>query len=118
MAQNRTHITMDNFTEWLASTGFLFPRTELELARFEKLFPEAEDELVGKEIDPEVILGTKQRAPVIPFQSKSKEDEIIKFRMAARKGDSSVSKKIMDRIKNNQNKRKQDDDGSEKERSE
>ena len=42
MTQNKKHITPENITEWLASTGFLLPRNEVELERFEKLYGEIE----------------------------------------------------------------------------
>jgi len=114
MAKNNLHITPDTITEWLASTGFLFPRNELELARFEKLYADVQEDLTGVQIDPEVILGRKQRANVISLGSKGETTE-PKFRMAARKGDGVIPKHIMDKIKKNQDNRKQDDTGSAKE---
>lgn len=113
MAQNNLHITPDNITEWLASTGFIFPRTIAELARFEKLYADFKIDLSGCEVDPDVILGIKQKAKTISFDSKVQEAKEPQFRMAARNGDSNIPKHIMDKIKKNQDQRKQDDNGSE-----
>lgn len=111
MAKNNSNITIDNVTEWMASTGFIFPRTVAELARFEKLYEGYEEDSTGFQIDPEVILGKKQRTAIIPLTPKTKAEE-PKFRMAARKGDAAVPKHIMDKIKKNQDKRKKDDPGA------
>ena len=113
MAKNNSNITIDNVTEWMASTGFIFPRTVVELARFEKLYEGYEEDSTGFLIDPDVILGKKQRTAtaIIPLTPKTEVEE-SKFRMAARKGDGAVPKHIMDKIKKNQDKRKQDDPGA------
>jgi hypothetical protein len=118
MAQNNLNIKSDNITEWLASTGFIFPRTILELSRFEKLYGDVQIDLTGCDIDPDVILGIKPRASIISLGAGSEELKEPKFKMAARKGDSNIPKHIMDKIKKNQDKRKQDDSGTEKERPE
>lgn len=111
MAQNKSHITPDNMTEWMASTGFMFPRTMRELMRFEKLYGDAEINLEGCQIDPEKILGRKGDADVIQFPQEEKKEN-IHFRMAARKGDANIPQHILDKIKKNQDQRKKDDDGS------
>ena len=61
MAQNKKHITPENITEWLASTGFLLPRNEVELQRFEKLYGDIDFCLTGQEIDPEKIINNTFR---------------------------------------------------------
>ena len=104
MAQNSLNITSDNITEWLASTGFIFPRTILELSRFEKLYGDVQIDLTGCEIDPDVILGIKQKANIISLSSSTEELKEPKFRMAARKNDSNIPKHILDQIKKNQDK--------------
>ena len=111
MAKNNSNITVDTMTEWMASTGFIFPRTVLELTRFEKLYDPYQEDSTGFQIDPDVILGKKERTKVISLTPKV-EDQSPNFRMAARKGDSAVPKHIMDKIKKNQDKRKQDDPGA------
>jgi hypothetical protein len=117
MAKNNSNITTDNITEWMASTGFIFPRTVLELTRFDKLYDTYQEDSTGFQIDPDVILGKKQRTKMASFTRKT-EDKSLNFRMAARKGDSAVPKHIMDKIKKNQDKRKQDDPGNTQESSE
>lgn len=116
MAKSNSHITIDNMTEWMASTGFLFPRNLAELTRFRKLYDNEIDNLEGRELDPDVILGKKERGQVVALKKRS-EDEGARFRLAARKGDPSVPKHIMDKIKKNQDKRKQDDSGAKEENS-
>ena len=117
MARNKSHITTDNITEWMASTGFIFPRTILELKRFEKLYNDVQIDLTGHQIDPEVILGRKTGSKVILMSSTSEMKEETHFRMAARKGDSNIPQYILDKIKKNQDKRKQDDNGGKEESS-
>ena len=105
MARNNLHITPDNVAEWMASTGFLFPRTLQELARFEKLYGDVEEDLKGCQVDPEEILRRRQGGNIISMEKKTETEKELKFRMAARKGDSSIPKHIMDKIKKNQDKR-------------
>ena len=111
MAQNKSHITPDNMAEWIASTGFIFPRTMRELMRFEKLYNDVEINLEGCQIDPEKILGRKGGADVIQLPQEEKKEK-THFRMAARKGDSNIPQHILEKIKKNQDQRKKDDDGS------
>jgi hypothetical protein len=113
MAQNKKNITPENITEWLSSTGFLFPRNEVELERFEKLYGDVNFELTGKEIDPDKIINdTFKETKVVEMPTDIKQEEINPYRMAARNG-SSLPKHIMDRIKKNQSKPKDDSSGSE-----
>lgn len=118
MAKNKSQITQDNVTEWLASTGFIFPRTIVELARFRKLYSDVQTDLAGSEIDPDIILGYKQKGTIVSLEPKTKESHEGKLRMAARKGGGGISKNIIDKIKKNQENRKQDDPGSSQETSE
>jgi hypothetical protein len=83
----------------------------LELERFEKLYSDEQEDLAGSQIDPEIILGRQQKTTIIPSNPKMDIEE-PKFRMAARKGGSAVPKHVMDKIKKNQDKRKQDDSGT------
>src|SRR5690606_21435080 len=100
MAQNKKHITPENITEWLSSTGFLFPRNGVELARFEKLYGDVDFGLTGKEIDPDKIInGTFKEKKILKMPDDIKE-EINSYRMAARNG-SELPKHIMDKIKKN-----------------
>jgi hypothetical protein len=114
MAQNKNHITPENITEWLASTGFLLPRNEVELARFDKLFAEDNLELTGKEIDPEKILRGELDIPIIKHLPVLKPEDLNEYKLVARNG-KQLSKNILDKIKKNQNNSKRDDTSSEDE---
>jgi len=104
MAQNKKHITPENITEWLSSTGFLFPRNEVELKRFEKLYGEEDYGLTGKEIDSDKIINnTFKEKKILKMPDEIKKEEINPYRMAARNGNE-LPKHIMDKIKKNQNK--------------
>jgi hypothetical protein len=113
MAQNKKHITPENIIEWLSSTGFLFPRNEVELERFEKLYGDIDFGLTGKEIDPDKILnGTFNEKKDLKMPDEIKQEKINQYRMAARKGNE-LPKHIIDKIKKNQNKPKNDSASSE-----
>lgn len=113
MTQNKKHITPENITEWLASTGFLLPRNAIELERFEKLYGEIEYGLTGKEIDPDKIINNdfreKKNARIPDFFI---EKDINQYRMVARNG-KDLPKHIMDKIIKNQNKQQNDSSSSE-----
>jgi len=104
MAHDKKHITPENIDEWLSSTGFLLPRNELELARFDRLYSDSLAEITGKEIDPENILNdvpsTTQRTQ---NRVELDADDFSPYRMAARNG-TSIPKHILDKMKKNQNK--------------
>jgi hypothetical protein len=113
MAQNKKHITPENITEWLSSTGFLFPRNDVELERFEKLYGELDFGLTGKEIDPDKIINGSYEGKKIPkIPDDVKQEEMDTYRMAARKGNT-LPKHILDKIKKNQNKPRNDSPDSE-----
>ena len=112
MAQNKKHITPENITEWLSSTGFLFPRNEVELERFEKLYDDVDFGLTGKEIDPDKIINdTFRKKKILKMPDDVKKEEISPYRMAARNGNE-LKKHIMDKIKKNQNKPRNDSPSS------
>ncbi len=118
MAQNNPHITADNVTEWLASTGFIFPRNELELARFETLYRDTVIDLTGCLIDPEIIVGRKQQSRVIAFKPIARDaQEMAPYRMIARKG-GNLPQHILDKMKKNHQKIKKNDTGSQEKRPE
>lgn len=113
MAQNKKHITPENITEWLSSTGFLFPRNEVELERFEKLFSDDDFGLTGTEIDPDKIInGTFREKEILKMPDSIKQIEVSPYRMVARNGNE-LPKHIMDKIKKNQNKSRDDSPTSE-----
>lgn len=109
MAQSKKHITPENVTEWLASTGFLFPRNEVELSRFEMLFGDEDYGLTGLEIDPAKIIRGEKSSKIIQVPESIKPEDIEAYRMVARNG-SKLPEHILKKIKNNQNKSKKDGD--------
>jgi hypothetical protein len=107
-------ITPNNITAWMASTGFIFPRTTSELRRFEKLYADIvipESEL----LDPEVILGIKTGKVISLDKPVQKPAATAPLKMAARKGERDIPQNILDKIKKNQQQTKGDDNGSQKE---
>lgn len=111
MAKNK-NITPANVTEWLASTGFLFPTNEFELSRFNKLYGELDEQLTGKEIDPERILIGLSASKVVKMNiTPAIEEEFSAYRMVARNG-SNLPKHILDKMKKNQVNPKTDDSSS------
>jgi hypothetical protein len=108
-------INADNFDSWLASTGFLFPTNELELARFNKLFGDLDEQLTGKEIDPERILNGHTPSKVVKMNNAPAiEQDFSAYKMVARNG-SNLPKHILDKMKKNQSNKKPDDSSSEEE---
>ncbi|MDL2142534.1 hypothetical protein QQY79_08390 [Flavobacterium tructae] len=109
MAQSKKHITPENVTEWLASTGFLFPRNEVELSRFETLFGDTDLGLTGLEIDPAKIIRGGGSPKSIQIPESIKPEDLTEYRMVARNG-SKLPEHILNKIKNNQNKSKKNGD--------
>jgi hypothetical protein len=108
MAQNKKIVTPENITEWLASTGFLLPRNEIELARFEKLYGDTNYGLTGNEIDPDKIINNNFSTRKVQKTPDSiNQNEMSEYRMAARNG-KDVPKHILDKIIKNQAKNKND----------
>ena len=108
MAQDKKHITPENITEWLASTGFLLPRNEVELQRFEKLHGDIDFGLTGQEIDPEKIINNSFREnKIVKIPTDTNQNQISEYRMVARSG-KDLPKHIIDKIMKNQHKPKND----------
>lgn len=105
MAQNKNSITSENITEWLCSIGFLFPRNELELSRFEKIYSEEEDSVTGNEVDPDRIIRGETKGQVIDFKTKSEEADFSNYKMVAR-NNAGLPKHILDKMMKNQEKGK------------
>lgn len=112
MATSKTAITTGNIHSWLASLGYLFPSTEGELARFERLYA---DVVIpeGELLDPEVILGNKPRRSDSQIEKPGKKDSIETLRMAARNGKGEIPDHILQRMKKNHKKPGNTNDGSE-----
>lgn len=111
---SKTTITPNNIHGWLAALGYIFPSTEAELLRFEKMYAEMdipEDEL----IDPEVILGRKPKRQIEKLKNIKTRNEQL-FKMAARNGIANIPQHILDKMKKNQQKPSDDDGGSTEEK--
>lgn len=113
---SKNKITPNNIHGWLAALGYIFPSTEGELMRFERLhagtqIPE------GELIDPEVVLGRKPKAPTATVK-KMDAPITLPFKMAARNGTEKIPQRILDKIKRNQQKPPNDDRGSSQEETE
>ena len=90
---------------WLGSTGFLFPRNELELDRFNKLYEGYDYKLDSISIDPIAIINnTFHREPkVITMFENDFEIEINELRMVARKGHDNLPQQIIDKMRRKHN---------------
>lgn len=104
MAKIESNITESNLMEWLHSVGYLLPRNEIELMRFEKLHKEVTRSVKDESVDPYAILnGTWQPHAIESLQNFTLTEDINELRMAARKSDG-IPNHILDKIKKNQNK--------------
>lgn len=102
MARNKKLLSPENITEWLASTGFLLPRNEIELARFEKLYSDQDFGIKGDEIDPQKILdGTFSSTKTEKPSPRINMEEYANYLMAARKGNA-IPKHILEKMLKNQ----------------
>lgn len=97
-------ITEDNLDDWLHSTGFLYPRNEKQLDRFNKLFEDYDFKLNNARIDITSILNDTlcNKTKIIPLNLSSDfNNEIESLRMVARKGQSNnLPKHIIDKMRN------------------
>ncbi|MPR37430.1 hypothetical protein [Salmonirosea aquatica] len=104
MAKNNVFPDSESLTEWMASTGFLFPRSVDELDRFNRLHGKA---ISGDDrrstVSLERICSGKARP--FPVERRAMEDEekraIEQYRMAARKG-GDLPEHILNKMLNNQ----------------
>ncbi|WP_300601906.1 hypothetical protein [Niabella sp.] len=102
MAVKSIKIDGGNIYEWLCSIGYLLPRTDLELDRFEKLNPPGSISVDENAIDPFAIInGTRQRMELSISQVELKSDEQAELRMAARKN-SDLPADVLEQIRKNQ----------------
>lgn len=116
MATSRTAITPRNIQAWLASLGYLFPSNEGELARFERLYADMvipEEEL----LDPEIVMGKKQRPTVSRLGKVINDSSFESLRMAARNSTGKIPQHILDKMKNNHKKPKDENDGVDEKKS-
>lgn len=109
MSKKKINITQDNLIEWLCSTGYLFPRNEIELSRFERLYPEVERKTKDDSVDPFAILDSSRKRKPINLDIQDEEIENLpEMRMAARKYQD-LPEHILEKIKKNQNKSNDND---------
>jgi hypothetical protein len=105
MAKKDIKIDESNFYEWLCSTGYLLPKNEIELERFERLFPESQIPVNENAIDPFAIIEAT-RKPNQTIQIKWGDDsagQLDQLRMAARKHQA-LPEYILQKIMKNQTK--------------
>lgn len=101
MGKNKIDITPKNITEWLRSTGYLFPGNERELSRFEKLYPKVNRETKNTSIDPFAIIEGSRKPRKIQLQfEEDNSKEYSDLRMAARKYEN-LPDHIREKIKQN-----------------
>jgi hypothetical protein len=106
MAQNKLFLDPKDITGWLASTGYLFPRNELELKRHNKLFTDNEDiKISDSSVSLDRIFSGKVRPfpEELSFSSYDKNQIISEYKMVARNGLEGLPKHILNKMLNNQN---------------
>lgn len=91
-----------NLNHWLNSSGYLYPRNEIELALLEKSYAEYDFKLENKSIDVDRIINGNLtcQTKVISIFNPEEEKDIQELKMAARKGIQSIPKDILDKMKN------------------
>jgi hypothetical protein len=94
-------ISENNFREWLASTGNLFPGNKLELYRLEKLYADFQYTLNEDCVDPFKIISGEFKPQRIDNGIKI-NDNSEEFRLAARNL-GNIPEHIMKKLKKNQN---------------
>jgi hypothetical protein len=107
MAQNKVFLDPDNITEWLASTGYLFPRNEQELNRYDKLFSDHKDLILSdSSVSVERILSGNIRSlpAVVHFIAQDASQIINQYRMVARNGLEGLPDHVVNKMMNNQEK--------------
>ena|SRR5579863_7832293 len=105
MAKSNIFLDSEDWTSWLASTGFLFPRNELELARYNKLYEDSDlVVLTDSSVSVERILkGQCRLLPAVnPFQEQDINQITTQYRMVARKGQGGLPDHIWNKMKKNQ----------------
>lgn len=115
MAANKKYnrkIDSNNLNEWLRSTGFLFPKNEIELARFNELYADFDFKLNDAVIDVKSIIeGTVCSVARVVRLIKNDDlnNDIEELKMVARKGEE-VPKHIIDKMKQKHRKKNNDEE--------
>lgn len=113
MAISKKHIgkvTNENLDDWLSSLGFLYPITDRQLDRFDKIYEHYPYELEGKSIDVQSIINNQviRKTKVLNLKIEKIEEEIQTLKMVARKGQKELPQHIVDKMKKNHQKGKND----------
>jgi hypothetical protein len=102
MEKSKDEIGIENFDEWLATTGYLFPSNPVELERFETLFKDFNYQLSPEVVDPiKIINGTYIQA-FKKSESSEKISDLHELKIAARNL-KEIPEHILKKIKSNQN---------------
>jgi hypothetical protein len=114
MTNRKLFTSPEDWISWLASTGFLFPRNELELARYNKLYADNDTIILADStVSVERILNGRSRLlpAANPFEEQDINQITEQYRMVARKGQGNLPDHILNKMKKNQ---QNDDNGSSK----
>jgi len=101
--KNSIEIDESNIGEWLSSTGYFLPTSELELQRFELLYPKVERTVSDSLVDPFAILnGTwKPTVKMAKVHEMTFVNEMQELRLAAR-NHAEIPPEIFAKMKKNQ----------------
>ena len=81
MEVNNNKVTPENSAEWLASCGFIFPRSEKELARFDLLSGGVDPGVPAGVVDPfRIIRNTDlsdEKATVVPLRKRKTQLRLV-----------------------------------------
>lgn len=97
----KINISEDNFAEWAASTGNMFPRNPVELKRFEKLYSHYEYKLSDDCVDPFTIINGDFK-PNTKLVKLELDDKTNNLSIAARNLNS-LPEHILNKLKRKQN---------------
>ena len=102
MGKSKDFIKIEDFNEWLSSTGYLFPSNSIELERFEIIFKDYQYQISSEVIDPVKILNSTYKKVLIEKEFKDDNSAAGEFRLAAR-NINKLPDHILKKIKNNEN---------------
>lgn len=115
MGINKRHtnkVFQSNLDDWLSSLGFLYPITDAQLERFNKLYKDYDYNLKDAKIDAMAIIkGTYHRKSkiisLITEEGMNESESFDQLNMAARKGQKELPQHIINKmIKKHHNKLK------------
>lgn len=107
MAQNKLFSNPDEVGDWLASIGYLFPRNETELMRYNKLFSDNDNiKLTDSTVSLQRIFAGKVKSfpDETPFADFDRNQIISEYKMVARNGLEGLPDHILNKMLNNQKK--------------